>query len=602
MIASLLSFALALVPQEEQTSTPEVLSVGHVIEARGALDADGRFVADKLELLEADEDDVLIGEVASSEKDPETFLLLGQPVVTDEATRWQGLERGSLAGQRVKVEGSWKGPRRFSAKSIAARGAGRDRVAGRIDELRRVEGGWEAQVMIFTVLLRDDTPVEHTQPVEHYALAPVRKIGRSDPQKLERDEDDSFGKGIPLTDTLRLMGQLEGKYTSEKNYDLDSASTRDRTDEDFPVRLRFAWTPSEKLVGVWELRYTQQYRHDQRSSAQGGDLSEINHAGAFGETWLQWRDAFGRVGFDVTAGRQDFDDPREWISDQNLDAVRLSWLQPAWRFEVALATVLSDGSERDQHSNNATAYLSTTDSHEHLALWSVYRDIDQFQTGSTTVPDEKSWHIGARAIGDWIPDNSLWADFAYQRADRPIFDNPLDSRADVSAWAYDVGTTWSPDFADPLYFTVGYALARGRGDNGTFRQTGFQDNTDRFGGVTSFQYYGELINPELSNLGILTLGVGAIVAERTSLDLVFHTYTQDVARAEFSPLPNREADLKATPNGSSADLGWEADLIFGFRRFKNLDVEIVGATFQPGDGFDVQDDAYLLKVQLRYRF
>ena len=36
------------------------------------------------------------------------------------------------------------------------------------------------------------------------------------------------------------------------------------------------------------------------------------------------------------------------------------------------------------------------------------------------------------------------------------------------------------------------------GNNGTFRQTGFQDNNDKWSGVTSFRYYGELVDPELS--------------------------------------------------------------------------------------------------------
>jgi hypothetical protein len=83
---------------------------------------------------------------------------------------------------------------------------------------------------------------------------------------------------------------------------------------------------------------------------------------------------------------------------------------------------------------------------------------------------------------------------------------------------------------------------------------------------------------------------------------VFHSYTQDEARAEFSPLPQRDAQLKQRPNGIDGDLGWEADLILGYRRLANVDIEVVGATFEPGDGFTNQDTAYFLKLQVRYRF
>ena len=86
-----------------------------------------------------------------------TFVLLGQTVVTDADTKWEGVAQSDLADKRVKVEGRWKGPRKLVAKNVISRGSGRDRIAGRIDELKMVEGGWEARVMIFTMLMKTDT-------------------------------------------------------------------------------------------------------------------------------------------------------------------------------------------------------------------------------------------------------------------------------------------------------------------------------------------------------------------------------------------------------------------------------------------------------------
>lgn len=604
MFAPLLVLILAVSPQEPQVSTPEVLQVGHVIEARGAFDEQGRFVAQKVVLEKPNEDDALLGTVAEDQTGFLSFVLLGQPVETDERTEWKELEKASLAGKRIKVEGSWKGPRRFRADSIEPRGAGRDRIGARIDALTRVEGGWEAKLMIYTVLLKDDTEVEHEEPVEAYGLAPERQINVINDSQLEieRDEDDAFGDGIALSRTLRLQGQLEFRVDEFNNFDLDSGKLEDRTDYEASARIRLTWAPSENLVGLTELRFFEQYRRDDDN---GINDSENSHDGGFGETWLQWRNVAGNPGLDVTLGRQDFDDPREWVYDQNLDALRLSWIKPEWRFDVAAATTFFDGSERDEESDNLIAYLSNNDEDEYLAAWTVYRDIGSYNGDNGFVPDEESLHFGVRAIGEWIPQNELWLDFSYQLADRPQFDvNGVSTgvTTDVSAWAYDAGTTWSPPFADPLYLTLGYALGTGDGADGTFRQTGFQDNNGHFGGVTSFSYYGELFEPELSNLGILTMGLGARVAERTSLDFVFHTYTQDVASAEFSPLPAREANVRQSPNGLDAELGWEGDLILGYRQFKNWDLEVVGATFRPGDGFDSQDNAYYVKIQLRYRF
>jgi len=622
MIATLLSFSLAVLPQEPEVSTPVVLSVGHVIEVRGSLDEQGRFVAHEIELKPAASDDVLLGTVPADQTDPRAFTLLGQRVETDGETKWDNLDPGSLAGKRVKVEGSWKGPRKFRAESIAPRGEGRDRIAARLDELRKVEGGWEAGLMIFSVWIADGTEVKHQRPLTEYGLATARKIGQpdQDQEQISRDEDDSFGKGIALTETLRLLGQIELLSEFEDNYDLNNTPTpndafeEDRLDNQMSLRARIAWAPSADLAGVAELRYTQLYRRDDDN---GVNDSEVEHDGNLGETWLQWRDALGNQGFDITVGRQDFDDPREWLYDQNLDALRFSWIRPDVRFDVSASTTLTGGSERDQQSWNAVAYLSNNDEEANLAAWTMLRETDEV---GVWVPDpvdptndvlvdlaENSLHMGVRALGDWLPQNQTWAEFAFLTGDRdapvPQSSNVVVENFDVSAWAYDVGTTWSPPYAAPLYFTIGYALGTGDSSVGeSYRQTGYQDNNGRFGGVTSFSYYGELFEPELSNLGISTLGVGARIAERTSLDLVFHTYTQDEPANLFSPRPGIEANLDQQPNGLNADLGWELDAIFGYRRFKSLDVEIVGAMFEPGDGFTIDDTAYFAKVQVRYRF
>jgi hypothetical protein len=577
---------------------PSVLRVGHWIEVRGALDESGRFVAERVELKKPDSDELLIGTVPEGEDDPARFTLLGQPIETDPQTAWEKLERGSLAGKRIEIEGGWKGPRKFVAEKIKPRGEGRDRIGGRIDELVPVADGFEARIMIFTVFLGQAVEVEIEEGLDLTAipLAPERQTGqRSEQPEIIRDQDDQFGKGIEFATDLRLSGQLELVSNFEDNFDLDEADEEDRQDHELTARARLTWTPGDQLWLLSEGRYLQSYRRDEDD---GVNDSESDARATLGETWVLWRDALGKTGFDVWLGRQDFDDQREWIYDENLDALRLMWLRPDWRLELAAATKLTNASERDEESFNWIAYLSNNDSDRHLALWTLYRDTDAFDAPGGPIPEEEAWHVGARVIGGWLPQNEVWAEFDYLTGER--------GSTDVAAWGYDVGTTWSPPSVAPLYFTLGYALGTGEADpgstDGTYRQTGYQDNSARFGGVTTFEYYGELFEPELSNLGIFTVGIGARIAERTSLDLVYHDYLQDEAKPEFSPQPGVEADLDLKPNGIDADIGRELDLVFGFRRYRSWDIEIVGAWFDPGDAFPGADEAYLGKIQLRYRF
>ena len=84
-------------------------------------------------------------------------------------------------------------------------------------------------------------------------------------------------------------------------------------------------------------------------------------------------------------------------------------------------------------------------------------------------------------------------------------------------------------FADNQTFGVAF----GSGDNNrrdgvdrNYRQSGLQDNNARFAGVTSFKFYGETVEPELSNLLIGTAAIGVRPTPRSSVDLVYHYYAQ----------------------------------------------------------------------------
>ena len=170
---------------------------------------------------------------------------------------------------------------------------------------------------------------------------------------------------------------------------------------------------------------------------------------------------------------------------------------------------------------------------------------------------------------------------------------------DSRGWAVDLGSTW--EFHEHFAFTAGYA--KGQGDDRdsvtdhTFRQSGLNDNNGKFAGVTSFRYYGELVDPELANLEIMTAGLGWLPTRGISLDLVWHDYRQDELNTRLV-----DSDLDKRPNGRHKHIGSELDLVFGWRSEYNLDVEIVAAWFRPGKAFNNVDDAFLGKLQFRYRF
>jgi len=569
---------------EAPTATLDDLRVGHWVTIKGELstatgpDERTRFVAQELEVGAAQEYESLIGTIEADPRDLREWVLLGQPISRSDRTEWTRLDpQAPMIGRRARIDGRYRGPGKLSARDIRPWGEGRERLIGRVDEINSVRGGFELEVMRFTVFVPDSTTVELEEPLSRIALIPRRwkpaqLVGRV-------DEDDLLRERIEIAPGLRIGGQLGLETVGEDEFDLNDGDDEDRSIVEAVARLRLAWRVADDVFARAEGRFTHRWLDHDEDGSSTADQTRL------GETWLYFRDAAGS-GWDAQVGRQDFDDPREWIYDQNMDGVRV--IRTGLRSRLELATATSWGGEaspRNRDALNVFGYLSNLDRDRHLAGWVAHRTFEDGTGDDLT-------HFGFRALGEWLPDSESWLELGGVIGD--------EAGRDVLGYGFDVGTTWELDRL-PLSVTAGYAL--GSGDNGSggdaaFRQTGLQDNNGKLGTATSIRYYGELVDPELSNLAIGTLGGSWWLDERTSLSLIGHSYHQ-VEPAVFL----RDTELDAAPDGVHNELGYELDLVLGSRRWRDLDVEIVAGIFFPGEAFK-QDakDAGFARFQLRYRF
>jgi alginate production protein len=546
---------------------------GHWLEVRGHYLGGGRFEASRVDIIHSQRYQVLIGTVADKGK-KEGFVLLDRSVEVVDKTEFGKVDAGRIAGQRVKVEGYYLGGNRFTAREVAPRGPGRERISGRADRVRSVDGGLEVALMNFTVLIPADLMVRHEDPLDSYVLSESRTqpVGRE-----SRNEDDLFGEGLRITENLLFAGLLEGRWTGENNFNLNDRRPRDRQDTEGSARVRFIYRPSDSFIGVAELRYQGQYRDDDEDGRFYEDGTRL------GETFGYWVDPL-QWNLDLQLGRIDFDDEREWLYDQNLDGIRLFHFNRFFVTEFSVSTTLSDGSPRDENAVNSMLYISNGNEDRHVAAYIVHRDFD-------LAVREKQTHLGVRVLGEWLPKSKGWLEISRMTGELGTLE--------TGGWGYDVGNTLS--FDSGFNVTLGYAWGEGD-DTSTsrvenFRQTGLQDNNAKLAGVTSFRYYGELADPELVNLRILTAGLGYRFPRRISIDLVGHQYRQDQLSRRWIG-----SDIDKRPNGRDKDLGWELDFILGWRTHPSWDMEIVAAWFRPGKAFDDADDAFLGKFQLRYRF
>ncbi len=577
---------LTLVAHAQERSE---LRVGHWVEIKGALEADDLFRASSVELSRPDDDEEqLVGTVTHVASDRSWFELLGMRVHIGRSTHWRKVSVDELEGRRVKVSGHYRGPRKFSAGSISLRGEGRDRIVGRIDARREGEDGLELDVMRWLVIVPQSAQYKREEDLEDYPLLPQRGPTRAEVlengEELRggRDDDDDIPVTVRLSDALALGLRLETKRSDEREFDLNGAKAADRIDDEITLRGELLYTPDDSFYGLLGFRHRWHWRNDQRKGYSYGDGSRI------AELYGYWRDV-GGLPLDLQLGRQDFDERREWLWDENLDALRLiAHPRPDLRIEMAAATHLRDSSER---------FLATSRYIVHAIWGDDSRSLEAYLVDTRTDLDPRDYPFfyGVRALGEWLEGHDVWLELGGVSG--------YEGENDIRGFGYDLGTTWSPDVLDPWYFTAGYAFGSGDKDpnDGTdqaFRQTGIQDNNDTFGGVTSFKYYGELLQPELSNLGILTLGIGRRFGSGHSLDLVYHRYQQ----AEAAPFL-RNSDLKTSPDGIHTELGDEFDLILGSRFSKALSLELVLARFQPGAAFASDaPDAFAGRLQLRFRF
>lgn len=391
------------------------------------------------------------------------------------------------------------------------------------------------------------------------------------------DDDDVESSFVHAFDGALLVGgRLVGSVEPERNFDLNGTRAGDLTTSDWAVELQADAEFSPKLSGFVKTGYSaQRILHDD-------EHDEIDRADLrLQQAWLLWRPARPVA---VQFGRQDFDEDREWLYDEILDGVRVYAEGAGLRTELSVSTRLNTTSGTLEDWTNYVALAGREVARNWtVEAYGIHRRHD--------ARDASPLWTGARSHGRLRGGLKHWLEVA-------SLTGRLDG-VDKSAWAVDGGLSLRLERRTRWSVTGGLAVGSGGdGPEGTFRQTGFHDNNDRFSGVSSFRYYGELLDPELANLAVATLGTGLRPSRHSSVDIVLHRYAQ--RRAEARVL---DSNLERRPRGTDADLGTEWDVILAFEEIPGLDIEYVLARFTPGPAFDSAADAATLhKLSIRYGF
>lgn len=297
--------------------------------------------------------------------------------------------------------------------------------------------------------------------------------------------------------------------------------------------------------------------------------------------------------FALTLGRRNFEDDRHWLYDESLDVGLLSLGWKKWYAEASVG--------RAAFTSWDLTNSEDTDRINNYILYAEHRGVEDIKfAGYTVVRDDRDDEegtpvlIGVRSLGNPSRSFSYWADLAY------LTGKDASSRR-FSAVGVDFGGTYR--FTSlPFVPNITMGFAYGSGNNPTdstnheFRQTGLQSNEARFAGVSEFKVYGEALDPELSNLLILTAGVGFRPMRDISVDLVYHRYWLDQFAEELRNSPIT-ALMNQDPTRLSKDVGDAFDVVVGFRNIfglRRLGIDFRLGWFFPGKAFliDEGDDKF----------
>ena len=332
------------------------------------------------------------------------------------------------------------------------------------------------------------------------------------------------------------------------------------------------------------------------------------------EMWLYSENVLGsHVNIDL--GRLDFEDDRRWWWDADLDAVRLEYEQESFDLTLALAQELgpsrSDQSFIEPEHENVLRVIGEASwdvqPNHSLQGFFLYQDDhsgrervgEQVSEERGDDSDARLTWLGARGIGIFELGSpgllGYWLDAAWVRGTERLAQLSEPSggkvtveqvtRRDVNGWGVDAGLNWLLPFAYEPRLFAGYAYGSGdpdpdTGDDHSFRQTGIEVNEAGFGGVERFDHYGFLLEPELSNLGIVTVGVGLSLLRSSSLDLVYHNY-----RLVDPADTLRGSRLEFELNGEDRQIGDEVDLVLALEEWERLELEFVASGLRRGSAF-----------------
>ncbi len=295
-------------------------------------------------------------------------------------------------------------------------------------------------------------------------------------------------------------------------------------------------------------------------------------------------------------GRMSFKDRRTWWYDNELDAIQIFHKESVLSWDIAAGGRLEDNrisnSEQRVGLKDSRYFISHLDYQyyykKHIEFFGLYED-------NNKNGQKLSW-LGIRSFANYKDNIEYWVDGG------TVFGDGVTKNIDhsVFGYAFDTGVILR-------YNKVSFAvdLAYGSGDSNTnnpkkqFIQPNISNNKTSILGESRYRYYGEVIDPKLSNLQILSLFAGTRVLTDSWIETAYHYYKQTQTSRYL------DSSLSITPNGKSSDIGHGVDIVLGGKYDDKNRLQLAIGGFWGGKAFEgnsEKKDGYRAHIDYKHKW
>ena len=557
-------------------------TVGRRIKVEGKRFEEDKLLADKVEMVEEDDDLEIEGIIADVNRADSRLQISSVFVSVPDSVTIVDSHRETLswetlsAGMRVKVKVERSKDRGLVAESIRYYPGATDQDLEIEAPVESIDAaGSELTLLGIRVKLSSDT-----RYIDPFSDSGSNQFSADQSRGIRRDDDE------PDRPPLRFWKIYVGGRVGLAHRTTDNLDLLDRRDD-----LNETLIPEGRLelslpIGEHSEVYSK------LSFSRPVDLEKgLSNKFTFKvkELFFLWGHFLHRS-LALQIGRQRFRDRREWSYDDQLDSLRLhvKTAKLRWQIAAAKAVFRPTGSRDDQlYFMGSVHYPFARD--RYLRAYFIKRN-------DLTPRDEDPVWFGISSRGSFSQTRILyWGELSRMMGRR--------RRDSLRGYAFDVGGSyrfplpWRPTISGSYAYASGGENKQDRVDH-NFRQTRLQDNTDRLGGIKRYNYYGLLVDPELFNLRIPTVDLGLRPSRRWSVNFIYHNYRQVVASRDVGDM-----NLIKPPSGRDPRLGDELDAVLAFRGKDYLDINLLIGVFLPGPAFGQSaSPAWLVRPAIQFHF